>query len=199
MNCTECKEILVAYLEELLAEDKKLAVTEHLKDCHSCQAELKQLTKLQDRLVSNGKAASQSDLENGVLNRIIREQKVRLKAAEKAGQGLKLRRLIMKNSVTRIAVAAAVVIVAAIGIFSITQPSITFAKVVEPILNARTMIFDSIIGDEETGTKIHEIIVGQKIRRTMSNTPGMTMIVDPENSKMLVLNDKDNSAACVDI
>jgi hypothetical protein len=27
----------------------------------------------------------------------------------------------------------------------------------------------------------------------------MTMIVDPENSKMLVLNDKDNSAACVDI
>ena len=84
MKCAECNEILVAYLEGLLAEDQKHAVTEHLKDCHSCQAEVKQLTNLQERLVSNGKAATQSDLESEVLNRIIREQKVRLKAAEEA-------------------------------------------------------------------------------------------------------------------
>ena len=199
MNCIECKEILVAYLEGLLAEDQKQAVTEHLKDCHSCQEELKQLTNLQERLVSNGKAATQSDLENEVLNRIIREQKVRLNVAEKASEGLKLRRSIMKSPVTRVAVAAAVIIVAAIGILSISQPAITFAQVVEPILNAKTIIFDSFIGDEETGTSIHEIIVGQKIRRTISNMPGMTMIIDPENSKMLVLTDADNSAAYVDI
>ncbi|MDT8304229.1 MAG: zf-HC2 domain-containing protein, partial [Sedimentisphaerales bacterium] len=199
MNCIECKEILVAYLEGLLAEDQKHAVTEHLKDCHSCQDEVKQLTDLQERLVSNGKAAAQSDLENEVLNRIIREQKVRLNVAEKATAGLKLRRLIMKSPVTRVAVAAAVIIVAAIGILSISQPSITFAQVVEPILNAKTIIFDSFIGDEETGTSMHEMIVGQKIRRTISNVPGMTMIVDPEASKMLVLTDADNSAAYVDI
>jgi hypothetical protein len=199
MNCIECKEILVAYLEGLLAEDQKHAVTEHLKDCHSCQDEVKQLTDLQERLVSNGKAAAQSDLENEVLNRIIREQKVRLNVAEKASEGLKLRRLIMKSSITKVAVAAAVIIVAAIGILSISQPAITFAQVVEPILNAKTIIFDSFIGDEETGTSIHEIIVGQKIRRTISNMPGMTMIIDPEDSKMLVLTDADNSAAYVDI
>jgi hypothetical protein len=199
MNCTECKEILVAYLEELLAEDKKIAVTEHLKDCHTCQEELKQLTKLQQRLISNGKAVSQSDLENEVLNRIVREQNVRLKAAEKATAGLELRRRIMRSSVTRIAVAAAIVIVAAIGVHYLMVPSVTFADVVEPILNASTMIFDSIIGDEETGTKIHEVIIGQKIRRTMSNVPGMTMVVDPENSKMLVLTEEDKSADYVDI
>ncbi|MBN1805005.1 MAG: zf-HC2 domain-containing protein [Sedimentisphaerales bacterium] len=199
MNCAECKEILVAYLEELLAEDKKLAVTEHLKDCHLCQEELKQLTKLQERLVSNGKAASQSDLENEVLNRIIRQQKLRLNAAEKAGQGLKLRRLIMKNSVTRIAVAAVVIIVAAIGIFSISRPSITFAQVIEPILNARIMVFDFVIGRDETGPTMRETFMGQLVRRTMSNVPGMTMIIDTENAKMLVLTDEDKSATYVDI
>jgi len=199
MNCTECKEILVAYLEELLAEDKKLAVTEHLKDCHTCQEELKQLTKLQQRLVSNGKAASQGDLENEVLNRIIRVQSVRLKAAEKAGAGLKLRRLIMKNSIARLAVAAAVVIVAALGVHYWMAPSITFADVVEPILNAHTMIFDVIIGDEETGAGMHEIISGQMIRRTMSDVPTMAMIIDLENSKMLVLDSSDKTAAIVDM
>ncbi len=30
MNCAECKEIMVAYLEDLLAEPQKHAVTEHL-------------------------------------------------------------------------------------------------------------------------------------------------------------------------
>jgi len=199
MNCTECKEILVAYLEELLAEDEKLAVTEHLKDCHTCQEELKQLTKLQHRLVSNGKAASQSDLENEVFNRIIREQSVRLKAADKAGAGLKLRRLIMKNSTARLAVAAAVVIVAALGVHYWMAPSITFADVVEPILTARTMIFDVIIGDEETGAGMHEVISGQMIRRTMSNVPTMAMIIDLENSRMLVLDSTDKSAAYVDM
>jgi len=199
MKCAECKEILVAYLEGLLAEDQKHAVTEHLKDCHNCQTEVKQLTNLQERLVSNGKAAAQSDLENEVLNRIIREQKVRLKTAEEAGAGLKLRRLIMKSSVTRIAVAAAVIVVAALGVHYISAPSITFADVVEPILTAKTMIFDFLIGDEETSPTMREIFVGQRVRRTISNIPGMTMIIDAENSKMLVLTDEDKSATYVDM
>ncbi|MCP4258347.1 MAG: hypothetical protein GY774_12740 [Planctomycetes bacterium] len=198
MNCAESKENMVAYLEGLLAEDQKHAVTEHLKDCHSCQAEVKQLTNLQERLVSNGKAATQSDLENEVLNRIIREQKVRLKAAEKASESLKIRRLIMKNPVTKMA-AAAVIIVAAMIVLNPWAGSITFADVVEPILTARTMIFDYIIGDEETGATITDTISGQRIRRVMSNVPTMAMIIDLESSKMLVLDDSDNTAAYVDI
>jgi len=199
MNCAECKEILVAYLEGLLAEPQKHAVTDHLKDCHSCQAEVKQLTNLRERLVSNGRAAAQSDLENEVLNRIVREQNVRLKAANKAGAALKLRRIIMKSSITRIAVAAAVLVVAALGVNYMMAPSVTFAEVIEPILNARTMIFDFFIGDEETGPAMHEIFLGQRVRRTISNIPGMTMVIDLDSARMLVITDEDKSAAYVDI
>ncbi|MHC4173139.1 MAG: zf-HC2 domain-containing protein [Planctomycetota bacterium] len=199
MNCAECKEILVAYLEGLLAEPQKQAVAEHLKDCSACQAEVKQLTSLRDRLVNNGRTVAQSDLEDDVLNRIVREQNVRLKAADKAAAGLKLRRLIMKSPITRMAAAAMIIIAVLIGIHQFGSGTVTFADVIEPILNAKTMIFDVFIGDEETGTAMNETIVGQKIRRTISNMPGMTMIIDPESSRMLVLNDTDNSAGYVDI
>ena len=199
MNCAECKEILVAYLEDLLAEPQKHAVTEHLKDCHLCQAEVKQLTNLRERLVSDGRAAAQSDLENEVLNRIVREQNVRLKAAKKAGAGLKLRRLIMKSSVTRIAVAAAVLVVAALGVHYMMGPSVTFADVVKPLLNARTLILDMIVGDEETGPVIHDIIVDQRIRRVISRQEHVVNIIDPESAKMLTLHTEGKIAAYSDI
>ncbi len=198
MNCAECKEILVAYLEGLLAEDQKQAVAEHLKDCRSCQAEVKQLTSLQERLVSNGRVVAQSDLENNVMNQIVREQNVRLKAAAKVSKNLQLRRIIMKSPFLKIAAAAVIIIAVLIGINPF-ESTITFAQVVEPILKARTMIFDFIVGDEETSPVINETFVGQRIRRTISNMPGLTMFIDPENSKMLVLNDEDKSASYVDI
>ncbi|MFH1881201.1 MAG: zf-HC2 domain-containing protein [Planctomycetota bacterium] len=199
MNCAECKEILVAYLEGLLAEPQKKAVTEHLKDCHSCQAEVKQLTNLQERLVSNGRAAAQSDLENEVLNRIVREQNVRLKAANKAGAGLKLRRLIMKSSITRMAAAAVIIVAVLIGIQQFGSGTVTFAKVVEPILNARTLILDMIVGDEETGPVIHDIIVDQRIRRVISRQEHVVNIIDPESAKMLTLHTEGKIAAYSDI
>jgi hypothetical protein len=199
MNCAECKEILVAYLEGLLAEPQKQAVTEHLKDCRSCQAEVKQLTSLQERLVSNGRVVAQSDLEDEVLNRIIREQNVRLKAAGKAGAGLKLRRLIMRSSVTRIAVAAAVLVVAALGVNYMMGPSVTFADVVKPILNARTLIFDMIVGDEETGPVIHDIIVDQRIRRVISTQQHLVNIIDTESAKMCSLHTEGKIAVYSDI
>ena len=199
MNCAECKEILVAYLEGLLAEDQKQAVTEHLKDCHTCQAEVKQLTNLRERLISNGRAVAQSDLENEVLNRIVREENVRLKAANKASAGLKLRRLIMRSSVTRIAVAAAVLVVAALGVHYMMGPSVTFADVVKPILNARTLILDMIVGDEETGPVIHDTIVDQRIRRIISRQEHVVNIIDPESAKMLTLHTEGKIAAYSDI
>jgi hypothetical protein len=199
MNCEESKESLVAYLEGLLAEDQKHAVTEHLKDCHSCQAELKQLTNLQERLTSNGRAAAQSDLENEVLNRIVREQNVRLKAADKASASLKLRRLIMKSSIARIAVAAAVIVVAALGVHYMMGPSVTFADVIKPLLNARTLILDMIVGDEATGTVIHDTIVDQRIRRVISGQEHVANIIDTKGAKMLTLHTEGKIAAYSDI
>jgi hypothetical protein len=116
MNCAECKELLVVHLEGLLEESQKQAVLEHMGQCQTCRAELAGLQTLQQRLVNNGKALAQSDLENDVMNRIIREQNVRLKAAEQASAGLAIRRLIMKSPVTKLAVAAAVIVVAIVSI-----------------------------------------------------------------------------------
>ena len=202
MNCAECKEILVAYLEGLLAEDQKQAVADHLKDCHTCQAELKQLTDLQERLVSNGRVAAQKDLENDVMNRIVREQNVRLKAAQKATAGLKLRRIIMKSSITKMAAAAVIIIAVLIGMHFIGNPftaTVTFAKVIEPILNARTVIFDFLIGDEESSPVMHEIVVGSRIRRTISNLPNMTSIIDLESAKILALDTEEKTGSYIDI
>lgn len=199
MNCAECKEILVAYLEGLLTEDQKQAVSDHLKDCRACQAEAKQLTSLRDRLLSNGRVVAQSDLENDVMNQIVREQNVRLKAAQKATAVLKLRRIIMKSSVTRLAAAAVVLVAAALGVNYIMTPSVTFADVIEPIINARTVILDLIVGDEETSPPMHEIVVGSRIRRTLSNMEHVTQIIDLDEAKMLALDDKEKTAIYVDM
>ncbi len=199
MNCAECKEILVAYLEGLLAEDQKHAVTEHLKDCHSCQEELKQLISLQERLLSNGRVVAQRDLENEVMNQIVREQNVRLKAAQKATAGLKLRRIIMKSPATRAVAAAAVLVAAVLGVNYIMTPSVTFADVIEPIINAKTVILDMLVGDEATSPLMHDIVVGSRIRRALSNMEHVTQIVDLKSSKMLALDDKDKTAVLVDI
>jgi hypothetical protein len=187
MKCTETKELLVAYVEGLLEDCEKQAVSEHLKDCSACQDELKELTGLHDRLVTNGKALAQSNLEKDVMNQVIREQNTRLKAATRATEALKIRRTIMKSPITRIAAVAAIIVVAALGINYFMAPSVTWAQVIEPILNAKTVIFDLILGDEDTGIVSHEIVVGSRMRRTMSNMPNITMVIDTDSAKLLAL------------
>jgi len=202
MNCAEYKELLVAYIEGLLDETEKHSVAEHAKSCASCRAELKEVRDLQGRLVKNGNTLTQSDFEEAVLDRIIREQNVRIKTSTKISASLKLRRIIMKSSITKFAAAAVIIIAAFIAVYFVGNPlgaTVTFAEVVEPILNARIMIYDFLVGDEATSPIMHDIIVDQRIRRTISNIPGMTHIIDLESSQMLILTDEDKTAVYVDI
>jgi Putative zinc-finger len=199
MNCTECKELLVAYIEELLDESQKQTVAKHLKECPSCRAQAQELGGLHERLVHNGKVLAQSNLENDVMNRIVREQNVQLKTAARATKALGLRRTIMKSPITRIAAAAAVIIVAALGVHYIMAPSVTWARVIEPILNAKTVVFDLIIGREDAGMVSHEIVLGSRIRRTMSNMPNLTMIIDLDKAKLLALDTEAKTAFYADI
>jgi hypothetical protein len=199
MKCTETKELLVAYVEGLLEDSEKQAVEEHLKDCPVCQAELEELTGLHDRLVTNGKALAQSNLEKDVMNQVIREQNTRLKTAARATDALKIRRTIMKSPMTRIAAAAAVIIIAVLIGINPFSGSVTFAQVVEPILNAKTIIFDMILGADESGPTMNDIVVDSRIRRKMSNMPTLTQILDLDSGKMLVLESEAKTAAYVDI
>jgi len=201
MNCAEYKELLVAYIEGLLDEAEKHSVAEHLKSCASCRAELKEVSDLHGRLVKNGNTLTHSDLEEVVLDRIIREQNVRLKTTTKISTSLKLRRIIMKSKITRFAAAAAIIIAALIAVYFVGNPlgaTVTFADVIKPILNARTVVLDFIIGSEEAGPFMQDIIVGSKIRRTFSNMETI-LIIDTDNAKMLTLSPADKSAVYIDI
>jgi len=198
MNCAEYKEFLVEYIEGLLDESRKQQVAEHLKNCPNCRAEVQQLTNLHDRLVNNGKNTAQSKLEDKVMDRIVREQNVRLKATNKAGTTPKLRSIIMKSPFVKIAAAAVIIIAVLIGINPF-KSSITFAQVIEPILNARIIIFDMILGTDETGMVTHEIVIDSRIRRTMSNLPNMIMIIDIDNAKLLALDTEAKTAVYADI
>ncbi|MHC4498595.1 MAG: hypothetical protein ACYS21_05715 [Planctomycetota bacterium] len=124
-----------------------------------------------------------------------------LKSRAIEGSGLRsdVWRIIMKRKITRIAAAAAIIFAVLIGIHSLTGGTVTFAQVIEPILKARTVIFDFLIGKEEGSPVMHEIVVGSRIRRTVSNIPGMTQILDLENGKMLVLQAADKTAVYVNI
>jgi outer membrane lipoprotein-sorting protein len=198
MNCTECKEILVEYIEGLLEESQKQAVSEHLKKCSTCKTEFNELANLQKHLVANGKKVKESNLEDKVMDNIILEQNMKLKAIDKAGSAIKLRNTIMKNPVIKIAAVAIIIIAVLVGINPF-KPSITIAQVVEPILNARTIIFDLMSGTDETGMVVHEIVVGSRIRRTMSNMPNMTMIIDMDNEQLLALDTNAKTAFYADI
>jgi len=201
MNCAEYKELLVAYIEGLLDEAEKHSVAEHLKSCASCRAELKEVSDLHDRLVKNSNTLAQSDLEEVVLDRIIREQNVRLKTSTKISTSLKLRRIIMKSKITRFAAAAVIIMAALITFHFVGNPfgaTVTFAKVIQPILNARTVVLDFIVGDETNGAVMHDVIVGSKIRRTFSNMDTI-LIIDLDNAKMLTLGPADKGAIYMDI
>ncbi|MEN6577361.1 MAG: zf-HC2 domain-containing protein [Phycisphaerales bacterium] len=143
MNCAECKELLVASLEGLLDDLPKQAVKEHLDTCETCRAELKSLQTLRERLVGNGKALAQDSVEDEVMNRIVREQNARLKSVAQAGESLRIRRLIMRSSVVKIAVTAAVVLVAlgAWSMWSGTQSGVALADVLVKVEQVQAFLY----------------------------------------------------------
>ena len=194
MNCKECKEKLVEYIEGLLDESQKQAVSQHLKDCQSCQIEFNEFISIQNHFIKNSEKLIQSNLEDKVMDNIVREQNVMLKdTAAKANPALKLRKNIMKSPLVKLAAAAIIIIAVLIGINPF-EPAITLAQVIKPILNSRIIIFDMISGTDEKAMTIHEIAVGSRIRRTMSNLPTMTMIIDMDNEQLLSLDNVGKTA-----
>ena len=107
-----------------------------------------------------------------------------------------LRRQIMKSPITKLAAAAVIIIAVLIGLNPF-KGTVTFADVIEPILNARTVVLDLVVGSEETGLVVHDIVVGSKIRRTLPNM-GIA-IIDLDNARLLRLDPLDKSAVYIDI
>ncbi len=120
MNCIECRELLAGYIEGLLDEQQKVAIESHLAGCPNCTSELEQAKALQKHLLAEGRQESQSDLENTVMNRIVREQAFQLRKVNQDKQHVNIWRLIMRNRLAQFAAAAVIIIAVLAGIYLIT-------------------------------------------------------------------------------
>ena len=109
-------------------------------------------------------------------------------------------RTIMTSTITKLAAAAVVVIAMLLGLQTLNPlgTSLTFAQVIQPILNARTVVVDTILGEGEAGPTIHDVVKGSRIRRTMSNIENVA-IIDLDSGRMLTLDPANKGAVYVDI
>jgi hypothetical protein len=110
---------------------------------------------------------------------------------------------IMRSRITKLIAAAVVVVAVLIGMHFIGNPlgsSVTFAQVIQPILDAKTAVLDIIIGNEEENVPvIHDMVMGSRIRRTMSNMPEVVSIIDLEKGKILALTTPAKEAVYIDL
>jgi hypothetical protein len=74
MNCSECRDRLVALSENLLAACEQQACRAHLELCAGCRAEYAAIARLERRLVAHGQWARGVDLTAGVRQRINGKQ-----------------------------------------------------------------------------------------------------------------------------
>ncbi len=106
------------------------------------------------------------------------------------------RRVVMRNTLTKIAAAIAVVAALFTGLHFIGNPlapTVTFAQVLQPILNARTASLDILIGQ----TAIHDDVMGSRIRRTVSGMKGADIIIDFEQQKVLTIDHGKKTAVYI--
>ena len=109
-------------------------------------------------------------------------------------------RIFMNSKWSKLAVAAGVVVTVLIGLQFIGGSSVTFAQAIQPILNASSAVFDIIVGVEEPNSPvIRDMVVGSRIRRTISNLPGNVSIIDLESKRILNLTEAKKEAAYIDL
>ena len=165
MNCAECREILVGYVEGLLDVTEQEAVQLHLSACPPCRDELEQVTVLRDRLTANGRTLVRGDFENAVIGRIAGERNLRLKQIEKHESQFNLWRMIMKNRMAKLA-AAAVIIGVLAGLHFFGGPhvaSVAWGELADRVGRIQTYIYrgytKTIIDANTDNSKVTELEV----------------------------------------
>jgi hypothetical protein len=128
--------------------------------------------------------------------------RVRRTILETEGQQARkgLGRILMNSKWSKLAVAAAVVAAVLIGLQFVGGSSVTFAQAIAPILKASSAAFDILVGTEDPNAPvIHDMVVGSRIRRTLSNVPGNVSIIDLESKRILNLTEAKKEAAYIDL
>ena len=125
----------------------------------------------------NNSAGTTEQLDEKILNAALSARK-EYKRTQSAQTQPKIWRIAMHSKLTKLAAAAVIALAAIIGISQFAGGTITFADVIKPILNARTVVLDYVIGEGPDALEMHDIVIGSRVRRTMSNMD-MTKILDP--------------------
>ncbi len=109
-------------------------------------------------------------------------------------------RIVMHSKPFKLAVAAAIVVAVLLGLQFVGTSGVTFAQAIQPILDANTAILDIVVGEEkEDAPLIHDMILGSRIRRTLSNVPGSVSIIDIEAGRILSLDESKKEAAYISL
>ena len=110
-------------------------------------------------------------------------------------------RKIMTSRISKIAVAAVVIIAAVIGLNLLGlmgKGQASWADVIKPIFSAETVKYDMIIGQEGSGAVITDMVKGSKIRRTIEGVI-QASIIDLASSKVMVLEEDTKTAIYIDL
>jgi hypothetical protein len=197
--CDKMRDNIADMVTGTLSQEDARTLSQHLKQCPTCRDYAHQL-KQEDLLLSELFTSISVDMTN-------RQQRV-LQAIEscrlpKQNKPSSIWKTIMKSKITKLAAAAAIIVAALLVVHFIGNPlasSVTFAQVIQPILNAQTAIFDIIVGEEEAGGPvIHDMVMGSRIRRTLSNAPDVVSIIDLGSGKILVLTSPAKEAVYIDL
>jgi outer membrane lipoprotein-sorting protein len=147
MNCSQCQEELVAYVEGLLDPAQAQRLEVHLADCPGCRSELEELRRLVDLLDHDGSVARQAALATGVMDRIVCEQ------------AIELRRLQMRRRFRWIGLsgaAAAAILLAGISVF--------WSARMENATAAEATAAKTLAQGAEAGSKVSNIHIEGEMR-----------------------------------
>jgi len=190
------KDYIADMVTGTLSEEDAEMLNQHLSQCPACR-NYAQALKEEDLLLSNLFNSLNGEMTNRqqrVLNAIA---SCHLPAQKNF---ITIWRIIMKSRTVKLAAAAVIIVAAFIALYPFTSGTPTFAQVIQPILSAQTAILDIIVGEEEaSGPVIHDMIMGSRIRRTLSNVKGAVTIIDLETGKILSLESGTKEAVYMDL
>jgi outer membrane lipoprotein-sorting protein len=141
-----------------------------------------------------------------ILN-IVLEAHDKAKKTKSAVQPKNIWRTIMKSRITKLAAAAVIIIAVILGLNIIGEPdmaSVAWADAVRPLLTARTVVFNLIMGEGENVPITRVMNMGtQRIRNEMLSPDGKTVqaiiIGDFDTSQMLELIPSKKTAVLIDL
>jgi len=112
--------------------------------------------------------------------------------------------IIMKSKITKFTAAAAIIIIVSLVFSQVVSPGLAWADVVEPILTARTAIFNVVMENGQNVPVTRIMNMGtQRIRSEVLSEDGKTIqtiaIIDFDTSRMLTLIPNQKIAALVNL